>query len=113
MRRALLFVVAFSLLVGVGAFTARFDYLTVEGQALRVNRFSGSTEVLRPGQGWRPIRTTATTARYLPPAVIPATAGDPKPCSLAEGQSATQGAGTSLRERYCRASYRAYLASKR
>lgn len=63
-----LVLLVFAAFMGIGliAYLTRYDYMTVDDQALRVNRMTGQTDVLRPGQGWRPIRTAA--ARPYTPA---------------------------------------------
>ncbi len=59
----------------------RYDYVTANDQALRVNRLTGQTEVLKSGQGWRPIRTAPAVPQYLPAARATLKAA---PCTEAE-----------------------------
>jgi hypothetical protein len=72
MRRAI-FGSAIVLLLAGGGYAMRYDYVTAHGQALRVNRFNGETEILRR-EGWKPLNPragahgvtlTAAERRYL------------------------------------------------
>lgn len=64
MRRTLIVGLAIVLLLVGAGYALRFDYVSANGQALRVNRFTGQTEVLRAGQGWKPIRVASTRAPW-------------------------------------------------
>jgi hypothetical protein len=73
-----LFMVGGAMALGV---LLRYDYVAANDQALRVNRLTGQTEVLRPGQGWREIRTAPVVPRYVP---VARPAITQQPCTEAE-----------------------------
>lgn len=62
MRKPLITGIVIALLAGVG-YATRYDYVTANGRAVRINRFTGETETLREGR-WASVRPPSSIVTF-------------------------------------------------